>query len=122
MANSPKKAQDPTEVALSAIQEALNMSETQASDTATPAAPSIAPPITAAEPSRDETMFGPRPFPDQPSDEALFNRGAANDDRETIGQILQAIQKGRPARNIYTRATIFTVVWLIGAGVLAFSY
>ncbi|MBN9014866.1 MAG: hypothetical protein J0H25_17955, partial [Rhizobiales bacterium] len=122
MANSPKKTQDPTEVALSAIQEALNMSETQVSEGATSSAPSVAPPVTVPELPHDEAMFGPRPFPDQPSDEALFNRGAANDDRETIGQILQAIQKGRPARNIYTLATIFTVVWLIGAGLLAFSF
>ncbi|MGB3506110.1 MAG: hypothetical protein WBA37_12095, partial [Xanthobacteraceae bacterium] len=104
MANSPKKTQDPTEVALSAIQEALNMSETQVSEGATSSAPSVAPPVTVPELPHDEAMFGPRPFPDQPSDEALFNRGAANDDRETIGQILQAIQKGRPARNIYTLA------------------
>src|SRR5260370_37730643 len=49
-------------------------------------------------------------------------RRAANDDRETIGQILQAIQKGRPARNVYTLATIFAGVWLVGAGLLTLSF
>src|SRR5260370_28252366 len=49
-------------------------------------------------------------------------RRAANDDRETIGQILQAIQKGRPARNLYTLATIFAGVWLVGAGLLTVSF
>ena len=41
-------------------------------------------------------------------EEPRSTRRAANDDRETIGQILQAIQKGRPARNVYTLATLFT--------------
>ena len=34
MANNPKKVKDPTEVALSAIQEALNISDVPAADTA----------------------------------------------------------------------------------------
>src|SRR6202011_6110886 len=46
----------------------------------------------------------------------------ANDDRETIGQILQAIQKGRPARNVYTLATLFAGVWILGAALLTISF
>ena len=34
MANNPKKVKDPTEVALSAIQEALNISDAPAADNA----------------------------------------------------------------------------------------
>ena len=49
-------------------------------------------------------------------------RRAANDDRETIGQILQAIQKGRPARNVYTLASLFAGVWVVGCGLLTVSF
>src|SRR5260370_33507648 len=49
-------------------------------------------------------------------------RRAANDDRETIGQILQAIQKGRPARNVYTLASLFAAVWVAGAGLLTVAF
>jgi hypothetical protein len=109
MANNPKKVKDPTEVALSAIQEALNISDTNSPDTARRlahddgAARRLDPPVLEAA----EERTGRRP---------------ANDDRETIGQILQAIQKGRPARNVYTLATVFAAVWIVGAGLLTFSF
>ena len=54
-------------------------------------------------------------------DEPRAPRRAANDDRETIGQILQAIQKGRPARSVYTLATAFGAVWLVGCVLLTFA-
>ena len=57
-----------------------------------------------------------------PIEEPRAPRRAANDDRETIGQILQAIQKGRPARNVYTLATIFAGVWLVGCGLLTVGF
>ena len=44
-------------------------------------------------PSNDRPIF-------EPIEEPRATRRAANDDRETIGQILQAIQKGRPARSV----------------------
>ena len=49
-----------------------------------------------------------------PIEEPRSPRRAANDDRETIGQILQAIQKGRPARSVYTLATVFGAIWIVG--------
>ncbi|WP_315831462.1 negative regulator of septation ring formation [Bradyrhizobium prioriisuperbiae] len=127
MANTPKKVKDPTEVALSAIQEALNISD-----------------VAPTEPTRDTGSRrdgGPAPSPksfndpsfdDQPiamDNRAQFDgaenrapRRAANDDRETIGQLLQAIQKGRPGRNAYTLATVFSGVWLAGAVLLTISF
>jgi len=57
-----------------------------------------------------------------PIDEPRAPRRAANDDRETIGQILQALQKGRPARSVYTLATLFTGVWIAGCVLLTFSF
>ena len=111
MANNPKKVKDPTEVALSAIQEALNISDTTVD--------------TSRNSIRNDSRRRPFPPPRRPIDETPFDtrgraptgrsfdpieeprapRRAANDDRETIGQILQAIQKGRPARSVYTLAT-----------------
>src|SRR6185437_16404385 len=129
MANNPKKVKDPTEVALSAIQEALNIetpsdnadrdsgnddnNNKDVTNSSSPAFP---------EPSFD---FGSRADigPTRPERTTVFDaleqppaaRRAANDDRETIGQILQAIQSGRPARSVYTMATLFAAVWGVGA-------
>ena len=61
----------------------------------------------------------------QPADDLgapVFDRLPANDDRETIGNILQAIQKGRPRRNAYTVATLFSGLWIAGVGFLAFAF
>src|SRR6185312_8587068 len=121
---NPKKVKDPTEVALSAIQEALNISDPNADtgrssqhdehDDAAPPVPPDMPsfePVFEARPPRMETQaFEPVEEPRPP----MTTRRPANDDRETIGQILQAIQKGRPARNVYALATLFAGVWIIG--------
>ena len=76
--------------------------------------------------SFDESSFDTRPLDDrQPFnaiEEPRATRRAANDDRETIGQILQAIQKGRLARNSYTLATLFAGIWILGAIILTVSF
>src|SRR5581483_10973920 len=127
MANTPKKVKDPTEVALSAIQEALNIGESSAAEgnrgsvrsETTSAGPAAAAPF-------DEPTFDARPGNERqifnPVEEPRVKRRAANDDRETIGQILQAIQKGRPARNAYTLATLATGMWIIAAIFLTVSF
>ena len=103
MANTPKKVKDPTEVALSAIQEALNISDT-AADTSRSAsmrnetASSVAPPMP---PMYDEPAFEPRPAANERAvfdriEEPRSSRRAANDDRETIGQLLQSLQTRPP--------------------------
>ena len=122
MANNTKKAKDPTEVALSAIQEALNISDAPPVDLDAPAIRHDKPaPNSAYDESAFEARITDRPSFDAP-DEARFSRHPANDDRETIGQILQAIQKGRPARNVYTLATLFAGVWVVGAGLLTVAF
>src|SRR6476660_4405993 len=124
MANNPKKAKDPTEEALSAIQEALNISDVSADNTRSSGRGEVTP--TNSVVGYDERGFDARASGDQPMFEAAGEprppRRAANDDRETIGQILQAIQKGRPARNVYALATIFALVWIVGAGLLTVSF
>jgi hypothetical protein len=127
MANNPKKVKDPTEVALSAIQEALNIGDASAEANRNSIRSEGGPPtISSAEPAYSEAAFEPRSNTDRPVfdpiEEPRAFRRAANDDRETIGQILQAIQKGRPARSVYMLATIFTVVWLVGCGLLTVSF
>src|SRR5215467_6578229 len=100
MANNPKKVKDPTEVALSAIQEALNISDTNTDMTRSSQRADMAPPIPPAAPSFDEPVFDAPARTDPPIYEPIEEpqprqtRRPANDDRETIGQILQAIQKG----------------------------
>src|SRR5262245_32591736 len=128
MANNPKKVKDPTEVALSAIQEALNISATNGDNSRSAARNDVAPPMPPEPVTFNEPSFETRPNVDMPvfapieEPRATTSRRPANDDRETIGQILQAIQKGRPARNIYTLATLFTGVWIIGCGLLTISF
>src|SRR3978361_1209932 len=97
MANNPKKVKDPTEVALSAIQEALNIGDAPAGDTdQTGARQDIAPPVLPSAASYGDDGLDARANADRPSFEPAegphFTRRPANDDRETIGQILQAIQ------------------------------
>src|SRR5690349_6159567 len=119
MANNPKKVKDPTEVALSAIQEALNIGD------ASPVENDRAS-VTNDMTTLNERTFDTRPGVGRDSSESVqeprSSRRAANDDRETIGQILQAIQKGRPARNVYTLATIFAVIWSVGAALLTIGF
>src|SRR5213075_1711128 len=127
MANNPKKAKDPTEVALSAIQEALNISDTTvdtnrnapnedaASQMMPPPAPSFDAPYEPRASVADRPVF-------DPIEEPRATRRAANDDRETIGQLLQSLQKGRPARSVYTLATIFAGIWLVGCALLTVSF
>src|ERR1700759_1311927 len=128
MANNPKKVKDPTEVALSAIQEALNINDTAAdggragSRNETASTPSSEPP-PFGEPSFESRLnSGPNVEHSAFLEDQRPARRPANDDRETIGQLLQAIQKGRPARSVYTIASLFGVVWLIGCALLTATF
>src|SRR5499433_1477141 len=117
MANIPRKIKDPTEAALSAIQDALNLRD---SPSQTPAQPA------SAEPAAGDLDFGRRNGRTPAMDEDLFRderdqltlpgvgtdaqRRAANDDRQSVGQILQALQQ-RPSRLPYLFALTFSVIW-----------
>src|SRR3984957_11907514 len=130
MANNPKKVKDPTEVALSAIQEALNISEPNA-DTGRGSMRSDAhndmmSPTSSSASGYDDGAFDTRPSDNRPIFEPIEDqrvaRRAPNDDRETIGQILQAIQKGRPARRMFTIFTIVAGIWVVGCALLTLSF
>src|SRR5438874_5745128 len=143
MANNPRKVKDPTEVALSAIQEALNIADVPPSQIERMSR--IDQPELHGEPERADIDDRPMPSfersmpslddikpadrvgneriaPTRQDEQATFTRRAANDDRETIGQLLQAIQKGRAGRNAYVIATIFAGLWFAALGILTFAF
>ena len=102
MANNPKKVKDPTEVALSAIQEALNISDAPTDSSRDSVRSDVTPANSSLQSGlQSERAFDTRPSADrqifEPIEELRPSRRAANDDRETIGQILQADPEG-PAR------------------------
>src|SRR5262245_48810657 len=139
MANSPKKANDPTEVALSAIQEALNVRESEGGQGMAPPVPPARPPVnTPTEPTRPEPRRRPnRTTPPAESDlflddsrqrgampraeEEPSGRLAANDDRQTIGQILQTLQPhtGSSSNLIAVGAA---VAWVVLCLILTWAY
>ncbi len=126
MAINPQKAKDPTEEALSAIEEALNVGdsgapaprlETSRVDEAPPDQPHAQPASAAAAPGTAD-LFGAERETEASGEEALQRR-AANDDRASVGQLLQALQR-RPSRAPYAVATGIAALWAIGA--IAFAY
>src|SRR5262245_54933380 len=132
MASNPRKVKDPTEAALSAIQDALNLREPPAQ---APLRPGEAPKgETPAPPDRDfarpngrvptmdEELFrDEREFqPLLPGVEEPSQRRAANDDRQSIGQILQTLQE-RPSRAPYLVALVLALAWTVAALVAAWT-
>src|SRR6516164_209063 len=130
MANTPKKIKDPTEAALSAIQDALSARdavEASARDAAeaeaaSPPAAQVTPP---EEPSSEPTWrtlpsATPDEAPRQAEEQSLLRR-AANDDRESIGQIWRTLQR-RPAHTSYVTATVFAGLWVLAGLVLGWMY
>ena len=131
MANTPKKMKDPTEAALSAIQDALHVRDAAAEPEvavarAPPAAAADEPASRAAMAQRALQRAGPRAMSRATTRSAVRTTQArcaarANDDRESIGQILRTLQR-RPARTSYILASIFAVVWVIGGLLLGWLY
>src|SRR5262245_58513117 len=132
MANTPKKMKDPTEAALSAIQDALQIRDDSTSaqpSTTTPSSP------TASEPAAEkpwpglrkpttkapDTFKAPVPYEDESlrADDGM--RRPANDDRESIGTILRALQQ-TPSRTSYVLASVFAGVWIVAGLGLGFLY
>src|ERR1700719_2517122 len=128
MANYPKKLMDPTEAALSAIQEALNVRDDEERQPAPPpdereipnsvdALPQTEPATPAFDEAidlddidtRDHRTAEPQPF------------RAANDDQQSIGRILRALQD-RPAKTSYFVAAMFSAAWVVGCLALSWAY
>ena len=133
MANTPKKIKDPTEAALSAIQDALSIRDEVTPDSQSSAAPametqteapvaeegSFEPPWRRTRPAPTEDQeFAPQVHP--PQEEPALRR-PANDDRESIGQILRSLQRS-PARTSYQIATVFAIAWVVVGLILGWMY
>ena len=122
MANYPKKMNDPTEAALSAIQEALNVRE----EDEQPTSPAAATPDLFTSPAEspqeiaDAVVIKEQKAPGA-GDVADIAGRAANDDQQSIGQILHALQR-RPARSSYFVAALFSGAWIIGCLGLSLAY
>jgi hypothetical protein len=129
MANTPKKMKDPTEAALSAIQDALQVRDSdKAPEPGQPSDPSLRHDEPASDPPWPGLRAGPAGRNDlfdedgarRPDDTGPARR-PANDDRESIGSILRALQR-RPARTSYILASIFAGVWVIAGFALGWLY
>src|SRR5262249_48749282 len=130
MANTPRKMQDPTEAALSAIQDALNLRESEPSSPPVRAEAPAAEPEPAHEPRRrraaavDEDLFfdaPPVPANEPGIEQPQPPRRAANDDRLLGGRLMAPLPRRSPI-GPYLAAGIFAVVWA-GLGIaLAFGY
>jgi hypothetical protein len=126
MANNPKQIQDPTEAALSAIQDALNLRDAEAAaGTAEATEPDAAEREARRRQGRaagvDDDLFfdGVAPAVEAPLPEP--QRRAANDDRRSVGQILQSLQR-RPSRAPFVAAGLFSVAWVVTGAVIALAY
>src|SRR5262245_59059357 len=137
MANTPKKAKDPTEAAMSAIQEALNVRDAEMKSgparaaTMRPAAttPNIAAPTPVT--ATPEAPRRPTRTPPLPSEEDLFDPTRAqptgepgrpaNDDLRSVGQILQTLQP-RSSRTSYLIAAGAAAAWVLAALLFAANY
>ena len=128
MANTPKKAKDPTEAAMSAIQDALNVRDADMK------AASRAPAGMAAADGRDNVAEQPRPvtrLAPPLAENELFSgqrpaadeqpRRPANDDWQSVGKILQNLQP-RANRRFYLVATGCALLWLIAGAALTAIY
>src|SRR5271170_2084234 len=124
MANYPKKTTDPTEAALSAIQEALNIGD----DEKQASRPEGMADLFASPDGRQQGTAATPAGQDSYASDAIGTRDlstggarAANDDQQSIGQILHALQR-RPARSSYFVATVFSAAWIVGCLSLSWAY
>ena len=139
MATEIKKMKDPTEAALSAIEQALNLDEHSLAKETPKADPVTGEKIDDPKlPDVDDHDFTTGPFRDldheaqrrepslavgedgRPSYVAPDRAAVANDDRQNVGMMLQALQV-RPSRRAYFFATVVSLLWLGGLGALVYS-
>ncbi len=127
MTNTPKKTQDPTEAALSAIEEALNLGEQAAANPA-PAEPRLfgpresglapAPAFPAESRAAEDELFSDQPRPVRRLEGAA--RRAANDNRQSVGQILAALHH-KPSPVPFYLAGALAALWFIVGIFLGYS-
>jgi hypothetical protein len=127
MAKNPK-SQDPTEAALSAIEEALQMGgEAPAEEQEPVVRRPLRQRLTRQEPQQqpasrgaaaDEDIFGDRPRPARRLQQRPA-RGAANDDRQSVGQILAALHF-KPSYLPFQIAGGASALWVILTAIVGY--
>jgi hypothetical protein len=150
MAKAPKKSQDPTEAALSAIEEALQLGNEKSAESResvepieiaeeqeqsrlqrrlSAAAPTagesgerIEPEMPRAEPAREPIRESAREPVQAPvrRPDRPMRRAAANDDRQSVGQIIARLHS-RPSRTPLVLASIMSALWVVGGIAWAIS-
>src|SRR6516164_1792597 len=120
MANNPKKIVDPTEAALSAIQEALKVRDDEDLPEERP--------VGVSEPAHNDWNDSPaiasrHVFEPEDIGPSINGQRAypANDDQQSIGRILRTLQN-RPPRTSYFIAAIFSGAWILGCLSLSWAY
>jgi len=127
MANNPKKVKDPTEVALSAIQEALNIGDTAEVDSARNSLRgTIASSGSASAPAFSASAFDARPSTDRATFEPASSRARRTAPRTTTAKPSERFC--RPSKRAGRRATSICslrfsrAVWLLGATLMTVSF
>src|SRR5579872_4307776 len=123
MANTTKKVVDPTEAALSAIQEALKVRDDETEpakrgDSAGAAGGDSDRWNKSATSDLGKKALDAEEIGARSSSASAF---PANDDQQSIGQVLQLLQQ-RPARTSFVVASFFSAAWLFGCAALAWFY
>lgn len=117
MANTPKKQENSDDM-LAAIEDALSLNEGAKRENATPPEKSEESPAESASPvpppplAAEERVFAERPSAPAPRT-TRAPRGAANDDRQSVGQILANMHRA-PSRAPYLVALVVSVLWTAG--------
>jgi hypothetical protein len=108
---------DEVETALSAIDEALNPLGTDK-----PKAPpvEVEPRPARTAPPVENDLFRPTPAPSAAAPKQGLSRRAANDDRESIGDILRALSPVG-GRSPYLVAAVCSLVWVAACALLTFA-
>jgi hypothetical protein len=120
MANIPQKSQGAAEEALSAIHEALTTRQPER-PAAAPIAPGPDGDLAQDHPPVTADLFNEETQPTTWDSDEAPPRRAANDDRASLGQMLQAMHR-RPARMPYIAASVAAFLWTAGGLATVYLY
>src|SRR6266436_685251 len=124
MATYSTQREDPTEVARSAMQDTPNVREFGIKSILDAASAAMPPAMETTDEARRPGARTAREIPTETPATDHDGRDivrAANDDRESIGQIMQSLRR-RPARTPFVIASLFTALWTIAALALIYGF
>ncbi len=128
-------ATDPVSAAMSAIESALNLTDDETTDSVVTDSATIAPkaepakskqpaPILkpTAQPAEAAPLLRPAPLGEAEPKPTIDATPPANDDRETVGAILQALNAPRDSRTPFAIAIVGALVWLAVCALYAYQH